>query len=100
VAVYTVFDTLFIIFSGALKGAGDTRFAMWVQILLAWIFFVPPVYLIIEYFELGLFAAWSWGLAYVILLGTVFWARFHSGYWKQIEMIRTGSPARHNGEPR
>ena len=98
--MYTVFDTLFIIFSGALKGAGDTRFAMWVQTLLAWIFFIPPVYLIIEYLDLGLYAAWCWGLVYVILLGIVFWARFHSGYWKQIQMIKTGSTGRRNGKPR
>ncbi|MEJ2716347.1 MAG: MATE family efflux transporter [Deltaproteobacteria bacterium] len=100
VAVYTVFDTLFIIFSGALKGAGDTRFAMWAQTLLAWIFFVPPVYLIIEYLDLGLYVAWSWGLVYVILLGTVFWARFHSGYWKQIQMIKTGSTGHGRVKPR
>jgi MATE family multidrug resistance protein len=100
VAVYTVFDTLFIIFSGALKGAGDTRFAMWAQIVLAWIFFVPPVYVIVEYLDLGLFAAWSWGLVYVILLGAVFWARFHSGYWKGIQMIKTGSTERRTGGPR
>ncbi len=51
VAVYTVFDTMFIIYSGALKGAGDTRFAMWAQVAIAWFFFVPPVYLIIQYFH-------------------------------------------------
>ena len=32
VAIYTLFDNMFIVFSGALKGAGDTRFAMWTQI--------------------------------------------------------------------
>ena len=47
IAIYTLFDTMFIVFSGALKGAGDTKFAMWAQVLMAWIFFVPPVYLII-----------------------------------------------------
>lgn len=99
VAVYTVFDTLFIIFSGALKGAGDTRFAMWVQILLAWLFFVPPVYVIVEYLDLGLVAAWIWGVAYVILLGIVFWARFHSGYWKRIQMFKTGTTGSRSGGP-
>ncbi len=87
VAVYTFFDTMFIIYSGALKGAGDTRFAMWAQITIAWVFFVPPVYLIIEFFHLGLMAAWSWTVVYVIVLGSVFLFRFRSGHWKTIEMI-------------
>ncbi len=87
IAIYTLFDTMFIVFSGALKGAGDTRFAMWAQILRAWIFFVPPVYLIIEYFHAGLFAAWSWVLVYVVALGLIFWLRFRSGYWETIRMV-------------
>lgn len=91
VAVYTVFDTVFIIYSGALKGAGDTRFAMWAQIAIAWFFFVPPVYFITEYFHLGLFAAWCWAVAYVIVLGLVFLNRFRSGRWKYIDMIHVRS---------
>lgn len=90
VAVYTVFDTMFIIYSGALKGAGDTRFAMWAQVAIAWFFFVPPVYLIIQYFHLGLFVAWAWAVVYVVTLGLVFLYRFRSGHWKTIKMIDTG----------
>jgi MATE family multidrug resistance protein len=89
VALWTLFDTLFIIFSGALKGAGDTVFAMWAQIGLAWVVFVPPVYLIIQHLELGVIAAWCWGLVYVMLLGAVFGLRFRSGRWKTISMIRS-----------
>ncbi len=90
-ASYTLFDTMFIIYSGALKGAGDTRFAMWMQILVAWIVFIPPVYLIIERFQGGLVAAWLWWLVYAVVLGVVFWLRFRSGYWKGIQMIRTST---------
>ncbi len=87
VAVWTLFDTLFIIFSGALKGAGDTVFAMWAQIGLAWLFFVPPVYIITQLLGMGVLAAWCWGLLYVMLLGIVFWARFRQGSWRDMSMI-------------
>ncbi|MFH1113239.1 MAG: MATE family efflux transporter [Pseudomonadota bacterium] len=87
IAVFTVFDTVFIVFSGALKGAGDTKFAMWAQIIAAWVFFVPPVYVIVEILDMGVTAAWCWGVAYVVALGTIFWRRFHSGRWKSIRMI-------------
>lgn len=87
VAVWTLFDTLFIIFSGALKGAGDTLFAMWAQVALAWFFFVPPVYIITQCLGMGVLAAWCWGLVYVMLLGIVFWARFKSGKWRGISIV-------------
>jgi multidrug resistance protein, MATE family len=88
VAVYTIFDTLFIVFSGALRGAGDTRFAMWMQIVCAWVLFVPPVYVIIERLGRGLVEAWCWGVVYVIILGIVFWLRFRSGSWRRIDMLK------------
>lgn len=87
IGAYTLFDTVFIIYNGALKGAGDTRFTMWAQIALAWVFFVPPIYIMTQYLELGIFAAWFWLLFYVILIGTVFWLRFRSGHWKTIDVF-------------
>ncbi len=87
IAVFTVFDTVFIVFSGALKGAGDTKFAMWAQIMAAWVLFVPPVYVIVELLNMGVLAAWCWGVVYIVGLGTIFWRRFHSGRWKSIRMV-------------
>jgi len=87
IAIFTLFDTVFIVFSGALKGAGDTKFAMWAQIVAAWVFFVPPVYLIVEVLDMGVLAAWCWGVVYIVGLGTTFWRRFRSGRWKAIRMV-------------
>lgn len=87
VAIYALFDTVFIIYCGALKGAGDTRFAMWAQVFMGWVVFVPPVFLIVEYWHQGLYAAWIWLMVYVTLLGLVFWWRFKSGHWKKLCMV-------------
>ncbi len=87
IGLYTVLDTVFIVYTGALKGAGDTRFAMWAQVVIAWIFFVPPVYLMVIHFGMGLYSAWSWLVVYVVVLAVVFHTRFRSGYWKSIRMI-------------
>jgi MATE family, multidrug efflux pump len=87
VAIYTLFDNMFIVFSGALKGAGDTRFAMWTQIGLSWFLFVPAVYVAIEYMNLGIMTAWICLLVYVVLLGMAFYLRFRAGAWKKIEML-------------
>ncbi|MFH0825476.1 MAG: MATE family efflux transporter [Pseudomonadota bacterium] len=90
VALYNLFDTMFIVFSGALKGSGDTKFAMWAQLLLAWFFFVPPVYVLIAYFRADLLIVWVWAFVYIAVLGTLFFMRFRSGYWKNIGMLELG----------
>lgn len=87
IAAYTLFDTVFIILNGALKGAGDTKFTMWAQVVASWIFFVPPVYMMTTYFGLGIIAGWFWLLVYVTAIGTVFWLRFRSGHWKTIHLF-------------
>jgi len=87
VAIYAVFNNVFMVFCGALNGAGDTRFAMWTQIGLSWVFFVPSAYVVIEFLGLGVFAAWGAMLIYVVLLGLAFYLRFRSGYWKTIRMV-------------
>lgn len=88
VAIYSLFVTAFIIYSGALKGAGDTTFAMWAQIVIAWIFFVPPVYIMVERWGLGVMEAWAWATVYGIVLGIAFHVRFRSGRWKEIGMVK------------
>ncbi len=87
VAIYSLFNNMFIVFSGALNGAGDTRFAMWTQTGLSWILFVPAVYVIITYLHWGMLCAWTCLLVYVIVLGLAFCLRFRSGYWKTIKMV-------------
>jgi len=90
VALYTVFDTVTIICSGGLKGSGDTRFTMWAQTITAWVVFVPPVYVMVEYLHLTVYAAWAWCLVYTLTTSTVFWLRFRSGRWKKIRMVGGG----------
>ncbi len=76
VAIYTLFNNMFIVFSGALNGAGDTRFAMWTQIGLSWILFRARGVLVIAYLHWGMLSAWICLLVYVIALGIAFCLRF------------------------
>jgi MATE family multidrug resistance protein len=87
IAFYGFFDAMNIIFSGALKGAGDTRFTMWAAVIVAWVFFVPPIYMIVEVFKQGVLLAWGWATIYIIVIGTVFCWRFRSGKWKEIDLL-------------
>jgi MATE family multidrug resistance protein len=87
VAVYSVFDTMNIIFCSAIKGAGDTRYVMLITVILSVFVFVLPVYLAVIVFELGLMVAWVFATAYITLLGFIFYFRFLGGKWKTMRVI-------------
>lgn len=88
VAFYCLFDSANMVFSFALKGAGDTRFVTIVAMALAWPVMVLPT-LLAYWYGWGVFAAWGFASAYVVLLAFVFLARFKAGHWKDMRVIET-----------
>ncbi len=87
VAVYSIFDTLSIIFSSALKGAGDTKFVMYMTVTIGWVIMVIPTYLSIYVFKLGIMTCWLFATLCVITLGIGFLLRFLNGKWKTMLVI-------------
>ncbi len=87
VALYCLFDTMTIVFSMAVKGAGDTRFVMTMMILLSIFVLVIPSYVAIVVFHKGVFTAWLIGTSYIIICGFAFLFRFLSGAWKKMRVI-------------
>lgn len=86
VATFTVFDSMNLVFSFALKGAGDTRFVTLVALTLPWPIMVLPTALLASR-EGGVY--WAWGAAslFIIAQALVFWRRFEGGKWKQMRVI-------------
>jgi Na+-driven multidrug efflux pump len=74
-----------IIFTAALRGAGDTR----VPVLFTWVGFlavrIPLAYVLTdeEAVGLGLFGAWLAMSADLFVRGVFFWLRFRSGKWQR-----------------
>jgi MATE family multidrug resistance protein len=87
VATWGVLDACNIIISGALKGAGDTRFVMAWSMIMCWGFWITGELAILLYFKAGILMAWLWLVAYVVILGLGFLWRFQSGRWKDIQVI-------------
>jgi MATE family multidrug resistance protein len=87
-AAYSVFDGLNIVFSFALRGAGDTRFVTVVALGLAWPCMVLPTWAA-WYFEWEGSLYWAWGFAsfYIIAEGFTFLGRFCAGKWKSMRVI-------------
>lgn len=93
IAVYSLFDAMNIIFSSALKGAGDTRFIMFSIIIFSLLVLVIPSYVAVMLLHADIFVGWTIAAAYIILLGFVFFFRFLGGKWKSMRVIEEAPPS-------
>ena len=87
VAVFILFDAMNLVFSGALKGAGDTQFILWTTAVLSCVVMIIPVYLAVEVFNAGIYTAWVIVTVYIAALGLSFYLRYRYGKWKQMSVI-------------
>jgi len=87
-----VMDAANFIISGALKGAGDTRFVMLFHNTVAWAFFATGELVLVLGFGAGPIAAWLWCLLYITIIGLGFCIRFKSGRWKTIDILERRTP--------
>ena len=87
VAVYSIFDTLNLVFASAIKGAGDTKFVMLIGLLLSTLLLVIPSYIALVVMKRGLYEAWLIASIYISMLGFSYLIRFLSGKWKTMTVI-------------
>lgn len=88
VAVFQVFDAMQIIYTNALRGAGDTKWPAAVVALHCWVIFVGGGWLMLR-------VAPSWGYhgpylmatIYIATLGCVLWWRWAKGPWERIDLL-------------
>jgi MATE family multidrug resistance protein len=93
VAVYSIFDMLNVVCAAALRGAGDTSFAMWSSAFFAVFAMLLPTWLGIRFWNAGIYGAWVAASAYVFCVGTLLFLRFRAGRWKTLRVIESGPPA-------
>jgi MATE family multidrug resistance protein len=89
VAAFSFFDALNLVFSSAIKGAGDTRFIMWTIAALCLGVMIIPIYVAIEVLGAGIYAAWTIATVYVCALGMAFMLRYRQGKWKRMRVIES-----------
>ena len=87
VAVYCLFDAMNVVFSGALKGAGDTRFIM--LVVAADDALAPAGGPGRECTTGGGGLLWCWVVitVWVSAMGLIYAARFLQGRWRQMRVI-------------
>lgn len=86
VAIFTTADSMNLIFSFSLKGAGDTRFVTTMAFLLPWPLMVLPTYLLKDR-PGAVFLAWGAATIFSLVQASIFWRRFVGGKWKAMSVI-------------
>jgi len=85
-AIYVLADSAQLIFAGALRGAGDTRWVMRVSVGLHWVFTVLAIVLI-RVVHVNPIVAWISFIVFIVFMGVAMFFRFRGNRWQEIRMI-------------
>ena len=90
-AIFQLSDAVGIVYVGALRGSGDTKWPMFVTVVLSWSILVgggiAAVLLVPQLKSLG---PWIAASVYVVVMGVAMAWRFESGAWRKIDLLRRG----------
>lgn len=92
VAVYSFFDTMAVTFNSAIRGAGDTRFALVFSFSMGVLLLVIPTFVASRYGPDGFTASWYAVTVFITVVGLGFMARFVQGKWKTMRVIEHTLP--------
>ena len=84
---WAAFDAITLILEGAIKGAGDTRYVMFVQLGVSFVLWMPVVFAVMAFHPT---IGWMWGTM-PIYCGTcamLILVRFLRGKWKKIRLVQ------------
>jgi MATE family multidrug resistance protein len=86
VAFYIMIEAVVIVCSSALRGAGDTFWAMCISVSLHWIL-VPVVYIMLNVFNASPQSAWVAVIGVFVVFTIFFYLRYRRGKWRTIKVI-------------
>ena len=89
-SLYVMIEAVTTVFSGTLRGAGDTFWAMCISVTLHWLL-LPILVVMLHVLGMSAEAAWTAIVLTFLFFSYVFYLRFRSGRWRQIRMVH--SPA-------
>ncbi|MFH1516431.1 MAG: MATE family efflux transporter, partial [Pseudomonadota bacterium] len=86
-AFFQAFDSVNIICMGALRGAGDTRYMMWLMLVMAYVFFLPLACVLAFAAGGQAFGAWIAATIYITVLSGLLLRRFQGERWRDIRIF-------------
>ncbi len=84
--VFCLFDGIFILYGNAIRGAGDTKFSMYVMAFAGWFLFAIPC-LVAYYLGADQYVLWIIIVLYSFFSALIFYWRYRQGKWKGMQVI-------------
>jgi MATE family multidrug resistance protein len=90
-SIYVLVEAMLCVFIGALRGAGDTFWAMRMSVILHWIMVIVLV-LILRILRLPPEAGWTAMVSFFLVFSGVVLMRYRQGRWKKLRVVETPVP--------
>lgn len=87
-SLYVLADATIIVFSGTLRGAGDTFWTMCLSVSLHWLL-VLVLWFLLKVLAIQPQYAWLSLNLFFMLFSVVFFWRYHRGHWKRMDVVKT-----------
>jgi MATE family multidrug resistance protein len=86
-AIFNFFDAAKFIYSGALRGAGDTHAVLYISLFCTWILLVPGTALLIFLMHSSVITVWAYITCCTLIEAIIVFYRFRSGNWRKISLV-------------
>jgi MATE family multidrug resistance protein len=90
-AFYVCADAILLVFSGALRGAGDTFWTMCLSVSTHWSMSIVTIWLI-RHSHVPPRVAWCSLVGFVWLIAGIFYGRYRSGRWREMRVVDAPVP--------
>ncbi len=87
-SLYVMIEAATTVFSGTLRGAGDTFWAMCISVTLHWLL-LPILIVMLHVLDLPPEAAWTALVLTFLCFSYVFYLRYRSGHWRRIRVVQS-----------
>lgn len=74
------------VYAGALRGAGDTRWPMYITGIGVWLVRLPLIFLLVHYLHGAIFWAWVITALDFAVRSAILWRRFRRGRWRELRV--------------
>ncbi len=91
-SVYVLVEAMLCVFIGALRGAGDTLWAMCASVLIHWLMAFVLAF-ILRFMRLGPEAGWAAMVSFFLVFSAVVFLRYRQGKWRKIRIVEPAVPA-------
>lgn len=85
-ALYVMADAMLLVFSGALRGAGDTFWAMCISVTFHWVL-VAVLGVLLKLLNIDAFWAWCVLCIIFMMFSMAFYLRYRTGKWRSLRVI-------------